>query len=72
MKKTKKIKINLNGKTLFLGKDTSLFKVIKKTKLQPNKIAIELNRKIINKNKMNKIILKNKDKVEIVYFVGGG
>ena len=72
MKKTKKIKINLNGKTLFLSKDTSLFKVIKKTKLQPNKIAIELNRKIINKNKMNKIILKNKDKVEIVYFVGGG
>mgnify|MGYP001404916734 CR=1 FL=1 len=72
MKKTKKIKINLNGKTLFLGKDTSLFKVIKKTKLQPNKIAIELNRKIINKNKMNKIFLKNKDKVEIVHFVGGG
>ena len=72
MKKTKKIKINLNGKTLFLGKDTSLFKVIKKTKLQPNKIAIELNRKIINKNKMNKIFLKNKDKVEIVHFIGGG
>ena len=72
MKKTKKIKINLNGKTIFLTKGTSLFKVIKKTKLQPNKIAIELNRKIINKNKMNKIFLKNKDKVEIVHFIGGG
>ena len=72
MKKSKKIKINLNGKTFFLTKGTSLFKVIKKTKLQPNKIAIELNRKIINKNKMNKIFLKNKDKVEIVHFIGGG
>ncbi len=72
MKKTKKIKINLNGKTLFLGKDTSLFKVIKKTKLQPNKIAIELNRKIINKKNMSKIFLKNKDKIEIVHFIGGG
>ena len=72
MKKSKKIKINLNGKTFFLPKGTSLFKVIKKTKLQPNKIAIELNRKIINKNKMNKIFLKNKDKVEIVHFIGGG
>ena len=72
MKKTKKIKINLNGKTIFLGKDTSLYKVIKKTKLQPNKIAIELNRKIINKKNMNKIFLKNKDKVEIVHFIGGG
>ena len=72
MKKTKKIKINLNGKILFLSKDTSLFKVIKKTKLQPNKIAIELNRKIINKKNMNKIFLKNKDKIEIVHFIGGG
>ena len=72
MKKTKKIKINLNGKTLFLGKDTSLFKVIKKTKLQPNKIAIELNRKIINKKNMSKIFLKNKDEIEIVHFIGGG
>ena len=72
MKKTKKIKINLNGKILFLSKDTSLFKVIKKTKLQPNKIAIELNRKIINKKNMNKILIKNKDKIEIVHFIGGG
>ena len=72
MKKTKKIKINLNGKTIFLGKDTSLYKVIKKTKLQPNKIAIELNRKIINKKNMSKIFLKNKDKIEIVHFIGGG
>ena len=72
MKKTKKIKINLNGKTLFLAKCTSVYKVIKKTKLQPNKIAIELNKKIINKKNVNKIFLKNKDKIEIVHFIGGG
>ena len=72
MKKTKKIKINLNGKTLFLAKGTSVYKVIKKTKLQPNRIAIELNKKIINKKNVNKIFLKNKDKIEIVHFIGGG
>ena len=72
MKKTKKIKINLNGKTLSLNKGTSVYKVIKNIKLQPNKIAIELNRKIINKKNMNKIFLKNKDKIEIVQFIGGG
>ena len=49
MKKVKKIKIYLNGKTLFLAKGTSVYKVIKKTKLQPSKIAIELNKKIISK-----------------------
>ena len=72
MKKTKKIKINLNGKTFLLAKGTSVYKVIKQRKLQPNKIAIELNKKIINKKKANKIFLKNKDKIEIVHFIGGG
>ena len=72
MKKVKKIKINLNGKTLFLSKGTSIYKVIKKTKLQPSKIAIELNKKIISKKNANKIFLKDKDKIEIVHFIGGG
>tara|TARA_B100001057_G_scaffold136973_1_gene136632 strand:+ start:336 stop:554 length:219 start_codon:yes stop_codon:yes gene_type:complete len=72
MKKIKKIKINLNGKALFLNKGTSLYKVIKKNKLESNKIAIELNREIINKKKIDKIFLKNRDKIEIVHFIGGG
>ena len=72
MKKVKKIKINLNGKALFLPEGTSVYKVIKKNKLHLNKIAVELNKKIINKKKTNKILLKNKDKIEIVHFIGGG
>ena len=72
MKKIKKIKINLNGKSLFLPKGTSIYKIIKKNKLQPNKIAIELNKEIINKKKITKIFLKNNDRIEIVQFIGGG
>ena len=72
MKKIKKIKINLNGKAFFLTKGTSLYKVIKKNKLEFNKIAIELNRQIINKKKIDKIFLKDRDKIEIVHFIGGG
>ncbi len=72
MKKVKKIKINLNGKPLILPNGTTVYKVIKKNKLHLNKIAIELNKKIINKKKINKILLKNKDKIEIVHFIGGG
>ena len=72
MKKIKKIKINLNGKPLFLPKGTSIYKIIIKNKLQPNKIAIELNKEIINKKKISKIFLKNNDRIEIVQFIGGG
>ena len=72
MKKIKKIKINLNGKTIFLPKGTSVFKIIKKNKLQTNKIAIEINKEIINKKKIDKIFPKNNDRIEIVHFIGGG
>ena len=72
MKKTKKIKINLNGKPLFLPKGTTVYRLVKKNKLQPNKIAIELNKTNINKKKFDKIFLKEKDRVEIVHFIGGG
>ena len=36
------------------------------------KVAIELNEEIVDKKKLDKIILKNKDKIEIVHFIGGG
>jgi thiamine biosynthesis protein ThiS len=35
-------------------------------------VAIELNREIVNKKKLNKIFLKTNDKLEIVHFIGGG
>ena len=35
-------------------------------------VAIELNKKILNKSKIDKIFLKNNDKLEIVHFIGGG
>ena len=72
MKKIKKIKIKLNGRVISIPANTTVSKVIKNIKAQPNKIAIELNRKIINKKKINKLKLKNNDKLEIVHFIGGG
>ena len=36
------------------------------------KVAIELNKKIIDKKKLKKIKLRNNDIIEIVHFIGGG
>ena len=46
--------------------------LIKKFKFPLNKIAIEKNNLIVEKKKINKIILKKNDKIEIVHFIGGG
>ena len=72
MNKKNKIKIVVNGKQMTVNLKYSLKNLIDKLKMPIPKIAIELNREIINKKNINKIYLKNGDKVEIVHFIGGG
>ena len=67
-----KIKIKVNGKKIIFDNNTSIEKLTKKLKIPLNKVAIELNKKILDKKKIKKIKLKNDDKVEIVHFIGGG
>ena len=67
-----KIKIKVNGKKLVFVQNTSVEKLTKKLKIPLNKVAIELNNEIVDKKKINKINLKNNDKIEIVHFIGGG
>ena len=72
MNKKNKIKIVVNGRLLTVNTKFSLKNLIEKLKTPINKVAIELNEEIIDKKKMSKIFLKNKDKIEIVHFIGGG
>ena len=72
MKKINKVKINLNGKYRLISSKMSLKSLLNNNKISINKVAIEINKEIINKKKISKIKLKNGDKVEIVHFIGGG
>ena len=72
MKKIKKIKIKINGKIKTIIDQLTLAKLTIDLKIPLDKVAIELNKEIVNKKKINKIKLKNKDVVEIVHFIGGG
>ena len=68
----KKIKIKVNGKLKTINKNVNLSILIKNLKIQVKKVAIEMNGEIVDKKKLNRIILKNNDKIEIVHFIGGG
>ena len=72
MNKKNKIKITVNGKQITINLKYSLKNLIDKLKLPIKKVAIELNREIVNKKRISKIILKSGDKIEIVNFIGGG
>ena len=72
MKKIKKIKIKINGSFKFVKDNTNLSDLLKTLKIPLKKVAIELNREILDKKKLNKKILRNNDNIEIVHFIGGG
>tara|TARA_B110001450_G_C17366241_1_gene377702 strand:- start:344 stop:562 length:219 start_codon:yes stop_codon:yes gene_type:complete len=72
MKKINKIKIKLNGKLKTLNHKANLTDLLKKLNIPLNKVAIELNKEIVDKKKIGYINLKNNDKIEIVHFIGGG
>ena len=72
MKFKNKIKIKVNGKKVIFNKNESIEALTKKLKIPLNKVAIELNKKILNKKKISKIKLNNNDNIEIVHFIGGG
>ena len=68
----KKIKIKLNGKFKTIDENSTLFNIIKASKISLKKVAIELNKEIVDKKKLKLINLKKNDKIEIVHFIGGG
>ena len=65
-------KIQLNGDPYEINSGTNLNELLNKLKIQKNKVAIEVNGEIIEKNKYLNLILNKDDKVEIVHFIGGG
>ena len=72
MRKKNKIKITVNGKQTIINSNFSLKNLVDKLEIPLNRIAIEYNKQIIDKKKLNKIFLSKNDKVEIVHFIGGG
>ena len=64
--------VMVNGKKVDIKSNYSLFDLLKKYKLTNKKVAIEHNGIIIPKVNFKKKKLKNNDKLEIVYFIGGG
>jgi len=65
-------KIQLNGDPYEINGRTNLNELLNKLKIQKNKVAIEVNGEIVQKNKYENLVLRKDDKVEIVHFIGGG
>jgi len=63
--------VKVNGDEKEFPDGTTLREVVTSFKLTPEKVAIELNRRLVRSEKYD-LALKGGDEVEIVTFVGGG
>jgi thiamine biosynthesis protein ThiS len=64
--------IIVNGKDTDLPDDSRVTDLIAKLGLSPERLAVEINRKVIRRAGWDSTTLSEGDRVEIVHFVGGG
>ena len=66
------ISIKLNGKQYKVRSGCSILDLLKTNNIDPDQVAIEHNKIILNQKSFAETIIRNTDEIEIVEFVGGG
>jgi sulfur carrier protein len=64
--------LQLNGERREVAEGISLSELVETLKLVPERIAIELNQKVVRRIDWPTVQLNPDDRIEIVHFVGGG
>jgi sulfur carrier protein len=67
-----RMNITVNGKREEVTGQTSLLDFLAARKIHPDKVVVELNMIIIEKNVLADTIIRENDQIEILRFVGGG
>ncbi len=63
--------VKVNGQAREVPDGTTVLSLLESIKLAPDKVAIELNRRLLKTEKYGSPLNEN-DEIEIVTFVGGG
>ncbi|MCQ9205029.1 MAG: sulfur carrier protein ThiS [Omnitrophica bacterium] len=66
------MEVKINGKSQNISEDITLSELIAQKGLNFQRIVIEHNLKIIKKEDLAQVKIKEKDNIEIVSFLGGG
>ena len=64
--------ITVNGEIKQLEKPISLDRLLELFSLPSQRIAVELNRRVVRKRDWGDTIINDSDRIEVVHFVGGG
>ena len=67
-----KMQINLNGEKKTFSDNINLISLLSFLKIDPKRVAVEINLQIIPKSSFTKTEISEGDNIEIVHFIGGG
>lgn len=66
------MKLIINGEEREFTNVSTLSELLSRLELKPDRVAVELNRELISRERWASSKLTGGDKLEIVHFVGGG
>jgi len=67
------MKLVVNGNQVNCGDSLTVSKLLVEQEVKmPDMVSVELNGQILRRSKFDKTVLKDDDKVEFLYFMGGG
>ena len=65
--------ITINGESIEIEAETTISKLLEIQKVEmPDMVSVELNEEILERGSFDTTIVKDSDKVEFIYFMGGG
>jgi len=66
------VRVQINGETRDLADEATLGDLVGVLSLAPERVAIELNHRVVRRTEWASTTLEDGDRIEIVHFVGGG
>lgn len=66
------MKLTINGEERTIDSASTLSNLLAQLGLKSDRVAVELNRELVSRDRWQQTQLADGDKLEIVHFVGGG
>lgn len=66
------IKVTINGKEETVEDNMTVAALLQARNVRPEVVTVELNDEIVHREKYDSVKIKQSDKIEFLYYMGGG
>ena len=66
------VTIQLNGEPRGIQEQTTVSELLRELNIKPDRVAVELNLEIVDRQAFETLALREGDRLEILSFIGGG